>query len=364
MASKNKLRKVDSENRTFQSSWTDEFLFVMPKDRPVCLLCNESVAVVKQLNLKRHFETKHATFNTQYSIGSQIRKDKIKSLQATLVRSQLILTTSMTKQEKAMEASLRVCWLMAKNKRPFTDAELIKDCVLEVVDALCDDKDKSNIISAVKEIPLSDTTAGRRVDILGEKSCEMLHCSLQAVQKFSIALDESTDNADVAQLAVYVRYLSGTVFVEELLCLLPMLGHTGAEDVYNKLTDYFMQHNIDFKRMVSMTTDGAPSMVGRVNGLAKKLSEDIPNLVTFHCIIHQSVLCARLSGKLADTMTTIMKLINFIRSTSSLQHRLFKAFLAEADAAFEDLLVHNDVRWLSKGRVLQHFWSLKEEVEQ
>ena len=33
MASENKLRKVDSENRTFRSSWTDEFfLFVIPKD--------------------------------------------------------------------------------------------------------------------------------------------------------------------------------------------------------------------------------------------------------------------------------------------------------------------------------------------
>jgi hypothetical protein len=366
MASANKQRKVDFENRLFQDSWTENYLFVLSPsgNKPVCLLCNESIAVVKQSNIKRHFEKKHATFNEQFPIASQIRKDKVTSLKSNVARSQLVLVRSMTKQEKAMEASLRVTWLIAKKKKPFTDAELVKDCVLAVVESVCDEKDKPGLTAAVKEIPLSDTTAGRRVDILGEKSFDILRASIQKSTKFSIALDESTDKADVAQLAVYVRYLNENIFAEELLCLLPLVGHTGAQDVYTVLTEFLERHDIDRQRIVSLATDGAPSMIGRVNGLAKRLTDDIPNLVTFHCIIHQSVLCARLSGELADAMTTIMKLVNFLRSTSSLQHRLFKAFLSEVDAEYDDLLVHNDVRWLSKGKVLQRFWILKEEVHQ
>ncbi len=109
MASSSKQRKVDSENRAFQAAWTDNFLFVMTRgDRPVCLICNEIIAVLKQSNLKRHFDKKHGTFNDQFPPGSQIRKDKVASLQANLSRSQLILVKSMTKQERAMEASLRV----------------------------------------------------------------------------------------------------------------------------------------------------------------------------------------------------------------------------------------------------------------
>lgn len=57
-----------------------------------------------------------------------------------------------------------------------------------------------------------------------------------------------------------------------------------------------------------------------------------------------------------------MATINFIRSTSSLQHRLFRMLLSEMSAEHHDLLLHNDVRWLSKGRALERFCDLKEEI--
>ncbi|QQP37454.1 Uncharacterized protein FKW44_017722, partial [Caligus rogercresseyi] len=55
-------------------------------------------------------------------------------------------------------------------------------------------------------------------------------------------------------------------------------------------------------------------------------------------------------------------IINFIRSTSSLQHRLFRQLLAEMNAEHYDLLLNNDVRWLSKGNALQRFCDLREEI--
>ncbi|QQP42234.1 Uncharacterized protein FKW44_016835 [Caligus rogercresseyi] len=57
-------------------------------------------------------------------------------------------------------------------------------------------------------------------------------------------------------------------------------------------------------------------------------------------------------------MDDVMAIINFIRSTSSLQHRLFRQLLAEMNAEHYDLLLHNDVRWLSKGNALQRFCDL------
>ena len=56
--------------------------------------------------------------------------------------------------------------------------------------------------------------------------------------------------------------------------------------------------------------------------------------------------------------------MNHIRSTSSLQHRLFKMLLKEQDAEYADLLQHNDVRWLSRGRVLERFFALYKEVSE
>ncbi|XP_019748101.1 general transcription factor II-I repeat domain-containing protein 2-like [Hippocampus comes] len=62
-------------------------------------------------------------------------------------------------------------------------------------------------------------------------------------------------------------------------------------------------------------------------------------------------------------MTTMMKLINFLRATSALQHRLLRTFLTEVDAAYDDLLLHNNIRWLSKGKVLERFWAVRKELE-
>ncbi|KAK0131389.1 Zinc finger MYM-type protein 6 [Merluccius polli] len=44
-----KKRKVDSENREFKKEWTDKYAFVLPagSTKPMCLICNETVALVK-----------------------------------------------------------------------------------------------------------------------------------------------------------------------------------------------------------------------------------------------------------------------------------------------------------------------------
>ncbi|KAF7641054.1 hypothetical protein LDENG_00297180, partial [Lucifuga dentata] len=48
----------------------------------------------------------------------------------------------------------------------------------------------------------------------------------------------------------------------------------------------------------------------------------------------------------------------------SLQRRLFRAHLEEADCNYSDLLLHTDVRWLSRGRFLQRFQELCPEIKE
>ncbi|KAK0135260.1 SCAN domain-containing protein 3 [Merluccius polli] len=61
-------------------------------------------------------------------------------------------------------------------------------------------------------------------------------------------------------------------------------------------------------------------------------------------------------------MEKTMKIINHIRGTSSTQHRLFRKFVLESEASHDDLLLHNDVRWLSKGKALERFVELSAQV--
>ena len=88
-----------------------------------------------------------------------------------------------------------------------------------------------------------------------------------------------------------------------------------------------------------------------------------PDLIAYHCVIHQMVLCASLGKEYSEIMTTVMRLVHFLRASSAVQHHLLRSFLTEVNAGFEDLLLHNNVRWLSKGKVLERFWTLRKELE-
>jgi hypothetical protein len=63
------------KNCTFQSRFTEEFFFICIKGATVCMICNETVSILKVYGIKGHKKTKHAS---QVSgIQGQLRKDKI-----------------------------------------------------------------------------------------------------------------------------------------------------------------------------------------------------------------------------------------------------------------------------------------------
>ncbi len=78
------------------------------------------------------------------------------------------------------------------------------------------------------------------------------------------------------------------------------------------------ERGIDVKNVVSITTDGAPAMIGKEKGAVQRLKEEHSDLLTYHCIIHQSVLCASLGKEYSNIMETIMKLVNYLRASSAL----------------------------------------------
>ena len=158
-----------------------------------------------------------------------------------------------------------------------------------------------------------------------------------------------------------MRFFCDKSFHEELLALIPLEGYTNGEAIYQKLIILFEKFNLDLQKIHLLVTDGAPSMIGRIKGVAARMSNVVPHLQCLHCIIHRAV-CSKLSDDLKDIMDTVIVIINLIRSTSSLQHRLFSNLLDDVSAEYQDLLIHFDVRWLSKGEFLDRFCDLKDEI--
>ena len=362
-----KIRKVDSENRKFAPEWTELFCFILP-DRvgavPICLICHQTVSLIKSANIKRHYETKHKAFIEKYELGSNLRKSKIESLSCSYSTSTTSINNAISERVKCTEASMRVSWILAKHMKPFSDVDIIRKCLIEAGNVLF----PNNITETFHRIPLSASTNIRNTEILAKETHSNLMNALSTTSYYALAVDESCDITDTAQLCIFVRYLDNATeqFLEEMLTTLPLLGTTCGEDIFKAITDYAYKNGLNMQKLISVTTDGAPSMIGNKKGFVQRL-KSYPKcnnmMISYHCIIHQSVLCCKLHSNLEDTMTQVIKIVNFIRAKSSLKHRQFKAFLNEVECQYGDLQLYNNVRWLSKGNVLQRFIAILEEIK-
>ena len=75
----------------------------------------------------------------------------------------------------------------------------------------------------------------------------------------------------------------------------------------------------------------------------------------FHCITHEQALC----GKVliwGHVMSVVVSNANFIKN-HALNHCQFQTFLAHLDCKYGDVMYHNEVHWLSRGKVLRRFFN-------
>jgi hypothetical protein len=102
---KKKRKKVDAENRQFQHNWAENYYFILNKGLPVSLLCNKSVSVNKEYNLKRPFTSRHAVHQ---KIDGQLRKDEIQKLKANLDIQQQMFNKQRSQHHSIVKASFVV----------------------------------------------------------------------------------------------------------------------------------------------------------------------------------------------------------------------------------------------------------------
>ncbi|GBP60395.1 SCAN domain-containing protein 3 [Eumeta japonica] len=149
---------------------------------------------------------------------------------------------------------------------------------------------------------------------------------------------------------------------EELLFARTLETDIKGESIFNVLSNFFTEKSIPFTNIISVATDGAPAMVGRYRGFISHLKRIIPGLTAIHCVIHRQHLVAKhLSDRLNQSLHFVIKAVNKIRS-NALNTRLFAQLCDENDEDFQRLLLHTEVRWLSKGACLTRFYSVFDSV--
>ncbi|CAM5075593.1 unnamed protein product [Eretmochelys imbricata] len=106
-------------------------------------------------------------------------------------------------------------------------------------------------------------------------------------------------------------------------------------------------------------------MTGTHHGFVALFKACVPDVFGVHCIIHQEVLCAKLDkgDRLKAVMDKVVQIVNFIRACP-LHHCQFVELVDQIETEYGNLNMHIEVRWLRRGKLLDHFLALLPEIKQ
>ncbi|XP_065674182.1 uncharacterized protein LOC136091124 [Hydra vulgaris] len=202
--------------------------------------------------LERHFVSKHELYNTKYPLDSTTRKIKYDSLKSCLEKQKNLFQQMSSSVDCETRASNMVSWILAKNLKPFTDGEIIKECMIEASKFLFPNDKK--IHDKFQSMHMSARTVTRKIEKMVVNVYEQLSNNLKVpLQKISSVV---TDGAPA------------------------MIGR--------------------IRKVVSLLRN----------------SGEFPNkFMSYHCVIHQETQCAKVAT-IDDVMTAVVKTINHIRSNA------------------------------------------------
>ena len=93
-------------------------------------------------------------------------------------------------------------------------------------------------------------------------------------------------------------------------------------------------------------------MMGGLYGFKGYIQRENQNIEVDHCIVHRFALGSKtLPHGLKSVFDQVVKVVNFIKA-KDLNSRVFKEMCKEMGEQHEALLYHTEVRWLSRGKVL------------
>ncbi|XP_077290369.1 SCAN domain-containing protein 3-like [Arctopsyche grandis] len=200
--------------------------------------------------------------------------------------------------------SYEIAQIIAKCGAPHTYGEKL---ILPAIRVFINNMIGQNQQEILSSVPLSNDTVSKRIDEMAN-DIEIQLCDELQSNEFSLQLDESSS-------------------------------------VFETLENFFTEKKIPFTNVIACATDGAPAMVGRHRGF----------------ISSQHLVAKKLNGRLHKLLSIVIVVIKKIKS-HPLNDRLFRQLCKENDEEFERLILHTEVRWLSKGNCLKRFYALFDTI--
>nr|XP_042900694.1 zinc finger MYM-type protein 6-like [Parasteatoda tepidariorum] len=270
---------------------------------------------MKPAKLKRHLETKHKEFQNKHADFLQRRAENLKIQNAHLKKFTTI-------PQKALRASLKVSYLMGKTMKPHTIGEsLILPAATKMTSIMHGDKYGNEL----KTVPLPRDTVSQRI----------------------------------SEMSRNIEFIFNEDITETFLCCKSLEGKTTGEKIFEVINEYFETKSLTWANCVAVCTDGAAALTGSNKGLRGLIQKVEPHMVFNRCMIHRQALVAKdMDEELHNVLQDAVSSINYIKCNSH-NSRLFSILCNEMGSTYERLLLHTEVRWLSRGKILRRIFDLR-----
>ena len=130
------------------------------------------------------------------------------------------------------------------------------------------------------------------------------------------------------------------------------------------------EKQIPWEKCCSLTTDGAAVITGHFSGVGARVKAIATNCILKHCNIYREALGVKpLSSdkqrktELESVLDIVMKTVNHIKcGGKGKSARVFQKLCEELDSENVNVLLHTEVRCLSRGKVLTRVFKLRREI--
>ncbi len=161
---------------------------------------------------------------------------------------------------------------------------------------------------------------------------------------FALQVDETTDITGKAQLLAFVRFENEGEIMGIFFCCNELPETTKGHDIFNILSSYLESCDLSWNQCIGICTDGAPSMIGSVQGIVSCVKEKNPEVTyrTTHCFLHREVLVSKSIGNdLKQVLDITVNMVNFIKQCP-LKSRMFSGFCENVQKDHVMLLLHTE----------------------
>ena len=136
----------------------------------MCLICNQTVNVNKEYNIKRHYDSKHAD-GVYGKLKGRDRELKVNQLKEQLKSQRFMFQKMHTDNEKTVRCTILIAQRIAQTMKPYSEGDFVKKCLTDenVAEEMC-----PKMVQEFEKISISRWTIARRIDELAGDICDTL----------------------------------------------------------------------------------------------------------------------------------------------------------------------------------------------